>query len=74
MAVFVSSQSQVISIPSVGSHHSVSSHIQSRQQLQQPTYVLIPAAQLSNVSETHVYGNTPTRSGNMGTLVVELFD
>ncbi|CAH8499479.1 unnamed protein product [Heterobilharzia americana] len=69
---FVGSNTQIISFPTVATNQSVA--IQStnpRQQIQQqPTYILVPAAQLASGGENQVYASTPIRAGSSGPTIL----
>ncbi|VDQ05777.1 unnamed protein product [Trichobilharzia regenti] len=60
---------QIISFPTVATQQqTVAAHSSTPRQhiQQQPTYILVPAAQLASGTENHVYASTPIRSVTTG--------
>ncbi|CAH8528858.1 unnamed protein product [Schistosoma rodhaini] len=68
---FVSSTTQIISFPTVATQQPVAAQSSNpRQQIQQqPTYILVPAAQLASGGENQVFASTPIRAVTAGTIV-----
>ncbi|CAH8841651.1 unnamed protein product [Trichobilharzia szidati] len=68
MPSFVSSSTQIISFPTVATQQTVATHSSNPRQhiQQQPTYILVPAAQLASGTENHVYASTPIRGVTTG--------
>ncbi|CAL8074747.1 unnamed protein product [Calicophoron daubneyi] len=52
-------QNQVISLQNVASTQSTATHVQPRQVQHQPTYILVPTAQLSGSSDGQLYTGSP---------------
>uniref|UniRef100_A0A5K4F946 FTZ-F1 nuclear receptor-like protein n=1 Tax=Schistosoma mansoni TaxID=6183 RepID=A0A5K4F946_SCHMA len=65
---FVSSTTQIISFPTVATQQPVAAQSSNpRQQIQQqPTYILVPAAQLASGGENQVFASTPIRAVTAG--------
>ncbi|CAH8484407.1 unnamed protein product [Schistosoma turkestanicum] len=65
---FVSSTTQIISFPTVAAQQPVAAQSNNpRQQIQQqPTYILVPAAQLASGGENQVFASTPIRAVTTG--------
>ncbi|CAH8498001.1 unnamed protein product [Schistosoma intercalatum] len=65
---FVSSTTQIISFPTVATQQPVAAQSSNpRQQIQQqPTYILVPAAQLAGGGENQVFASTPIRAVTAG--------
>ncbi|CAH8510547.1 unnamed protein product [Schistosoma rodhaini] len=67
---FVSSTTQIISFPTVATQQPVAAQSSNpRQQIQQqPTYILVPAAQLASGGENQVFASTPIRAVTAGAV------
>ncbi|KAH8859780.1 Nuclear hormone receptor FTZ-F1 beta [Schistosoma japonicum] len=65
---FANSNTQIISFPAVATQQPVASQSNNpRQQIQQqPTYILVPAAQLASGGENQVFASTPIRAVTAG--------